>query len=462
MAILTKKIVWFLKMNFNIIISIIIIIATLLMLILLVVSSKTYVSMFHRLYNPLLKKNFKNNWRFFSITQFNCLLVLYILCRNGSIGIFIHNMYIYIFANTPAFNVIPLPIVIFTLGMSCLFSIFKMRLDRIENGRISKLSLFFFMCLFTIFLWAVIAFFAQNWDISMNGFNLQIGYFLSILISIIEHCIDSNLFQYSADGFLYKGSGLLDTAKSIIGSYNLNSVPYDPDQGNSNNSNNSSNNPSNNSLSPVWNSAFKGFSPDLKAQIHEITNRPSNILQGMPELQNGGLNNLNLDMDYIRKLKSIFAELKKSTGLLLPDVMPEIYEFKEHLENAKMSGKKYPNVLRVYDATIENVTNRGVENTELYDKKVAKQLADHKATVDKEVKKMDIQKKKVFSVLDLCRNMILNDPRIRLSHQETNSINRLVGMVKSNLELDLANMNHFNNNLENQTPPQLKYNDDVD
>lgn len=182
----------------------------------------------------------------------------------------------------------------------------------------------------------------------------------------------------------------------------------------------------------------------------------------MPELQNGGLNNLNLDMDYIRKLKSIFAELKKSTGLLLPDVMPEIYEFKEHLENAKMSGKKYPNVLRVYDATIENVTNRGVENTELYDKKVAKQLADHKATVDKEVKKMDIQKKKVFSVLDLCRNMILNDPRIRLSHQETNSINRLVGMVKSNLELDLANMNHFNNNLENQTPPQLKYNDDVD
>lgn len=139
-------------MNFNIIISIIIIIATLLMLILLVVSSKTYVSMFHRLYNPLLKKNFKNNWRFFSITQFNCLLVLYILCRNGSIGIFIHNMYIYIFANTPAFNVIPLPIVIFTLGMSCLFSIFKMRLDRIENGRISKLSLFFFMCLFTIFL----------------------------------------------------------------------------------------------------------------------------------------------------------------------------------------------------------------------------------------------------------------------------------------------------------------------
>lgn len=78
----------------------------------------------------------------------------------------------------------------------------------------------------------------------MNGFNLQIGYFLSILVSIIEHCIDSSLFQYSGDGFFYKGGGLLNTVKSINVSDNLNTVPYNPDQGNSNNS---SNNPSNNS-----------------------------------------------------------------------------------------------------------------------------------------------------------------------------------------------------------------------
>jgi len=467
-AISTKKINLNDFMNFNLTISIIIIFGTLLMLILLLLSSKTHINVFHRLYNALLKKNFKDNWRFFSITQFNCLLVLYILCRNSSIGIFIHNMYLYIFATTPDFNVIPLPIVIFTLGMSCLFSVFKMKLDRIEKGKIYKLSLFFFICLFIVFLWAMIAFFVQSWGINMNGFNLQIGYFLSILVSIIEHCIDSSLFQYSGDGFFYKGGGLLNTVKSINVSDNLNTVPYNPDQGNSNNSsnnpsNNSSNNPSYSSSSLVWSSSFYSFSPELKAQLLEQSNRKATSLLPLSFLKSGGLNILNCNTAYIRKITPIFAELQRTTGLLFSDtIIPEMHKLCDQIEKAKISCKKYPNVLQVYDSTIENVTNKGIQNTKLYDKEVAKRLAHHKATVDQELEKMNTQKEKVFSLLDQYKNGIFNHRRMKLSQEETNLLNRFVYSVKGNIECDIRNMTHLNNNLENQTPPHLKYNDDVD
>jgi len=180
----------------------------LVLFILLLFNSKNYIIVFHKsLLNTLYNKREAKVIKHLKFITVYGLVISTLLCLQARTWVLCHNLFGYSVSSTIDWIRIPLPIVIFTLSMSCLFLFFKMRLDRQDGKKVSIFSRVIFIYLSILLIWSMIALFVQSWKLNIDGSYFEIACCISLILEFIHFFNIFSLFDYKW-GYFFQIYGL--------------------------------------------------------------------------------------------------------------------------------------------------------------------------------------------------------------------------------------------------------------